>query len=71
MPDSNFAFYAGDDLSQENDFVVGLQPGDLTKYMAVPWQSDFNECSTQSIDVTYENWNVIYPDSDNDEVDGP
>ena len=68
VPDSNFAFYAGDDLSQENDFAVGLQPGDLTKYMALPWQADFNECSTQSIDVTYENWNVIYPDSDNDKL---
>jgi hypothetical protein len=68
VPDSDFAFYAGDDLSQENDFVTGLQPGDLTKYMAVPWQSDFNECSMQPIDVTYENWNVIFPDSGNDKL---
>jgi hypothetical protein len=66
LPDSDYAFYAGDDLSQNNDFAVGLQPGDFTKYMAVPWQADFNECSTQPIDVTYEIWNVIYPDSDND-----
>jgi hypothetical protein len=36
-----------------------MQPGDLTKHMAVPWQSDFNECSSQTIDVTYELWNVI------------
>lgn len=68
LPDSNYAFYAGDDLSQTNDFAVGLQPGDLTKYMSVPWQADFNECSTQPIDVTYEKWNVIYPDSDNDKL---
>jgi len=68
VPDSDYAFYAGDDLSQSNDFVTGLQPGDLTKYMALPWQSDFNECSTQPIDVTYENWNVLYPDSDNDKL---
>ena len=67
VPDSNFAFYAGAALSQGNDFVTGLQPGDLTKYMSVPWQADFNECSTQTVDVTYENWNEIYPDSDNDE----
>jgi hypothetical protein len=68
VPDSDFAFYAGDDLSQENNFVTGLQPGDFTKYMSVPWQADFNECSTQPIDVTYENWNLIYPDSDNDKL---
>jgi hypothetical protein len=66
VPDSNYAFYAGDDLSQSNDFVTGLQPGDLTKYMSVPWQADFNECSTQTVDVTYEKWNEIYPESDND-----
>lgn len=66
VPDQNYAFYAGDDLSQDNDFSVGLQPGDLTKYMAVPWQSDFNECSLQPIDITYELFNQIYPASDND-----
>jgi len=53
-------------LSQGNDFGTGLQPGDLTKYMSVPWQADFNECSTQPIDVTYLEWNNIYPGSDND-----
>ena len=66
LPDSDFAFYAGEALSQTNDFKTGLQPGDLTKYMSVPWQADFNECSTQTVDVTYEKWNIIYPDSDND-----
>jgi hypothetical protein len=68
LPDSNYAFYAGDDLSQKNDFEIGLQPGDLTKYMSVPWQADFNECSTQPVDVTYERFNQIYPDSDNDKL---
>jgi hypothetical protein len=29
--------------------------------MALPWQADFNECSSQHIDVTYEVWNVIDP----------
>jgi hypothetical protein len=53
-------------LSQENDFDTGLQPGDLTKYMSVPWQADFNECSTQPIDVTYLEWNEIYPESGHD-----
>jgi len=39
----------------------GLEPGDLTKYGPLPWQADFNECSTQPIDVTYEQWNEIFP----------
>jgi len=68
VPDGDFAFYAGDDLSLENNFQTGLQPGDLTKYMSVPWQADFNECSTQPIDITYEMWNVIYPESDHDKL---
>jgi hypothetical protein len=68
VPDQDYAFYAGSDLSQKNDFVTGLQPGDLTKFMSVPWQADFNECSTQTIDVTYEKWNKIYPNSDNDKL---
>ncbi len=53
-------------LSQENNFHIGLQPGDLTKYMAVPWQADFNECTTQSVNITYADWNKIYPDSEGD-----
>lgn len=28
----------------------GLEPGDVCRYMAVPWQADFNECSSQPID---------------------
>lgn len=27
-----------------------MQPGDVSRYMAVPWQADFNECSSQPID---------------------
>jgi hypothetical protein len=26
-----------------------MQPGDICRYMAVPWQADFNECSSQTI----------------------
>ncbi|HEX8154269.1 MAG TPA: LodA/GoxA family CTQ-dependent oxidase, partial [Thermoanaerobaculia bacterium] len=32
-----------------NDYANGLEPGDIIKYMAQPWQADFNECSIQSI----------------------
>jgi hypothetical protein len=46
----------------------GLEPGDITKYDAVPWQADFNECSTQPIDITYDDWSVIYPASTGDPV---
>ncbi len=53
-------------LSQDTDFEQGLQPGDLTKQMALPWQADFNECTIQPIDVTYEEWNNIEPDSEDD-----
>jgi hypothetical protein len=34
-----------------NDYSNGLEPGDVIKYMAQPWQADFNECSNQPISV--------------------
>ncbi|NES21755.1 MAG: hypothetical protein F6K41_23230, partial [Symploca sp. SIO3E6] len=40
--------------------------GDFTKQMALPWQSDFNECTTQVIDITYEYWNSLNPESEKD-----
>jgi hypothetical protein len=55
-------------LSQTGDLAAGLEPGDLTKYSAVPWQSDFNECSTQDVDITYDQWNAIDPASTGDPV---
>lgn len=33
----------------DNDYSQGMQPGDATKYMAQPWQADFNQCSNQRI----------------------
>ena len=47
----------------QGSMAVGLEPGDLTKYGACPWQADFNECSTQDMDITYEQWNVVEPQS--------
>jgi hypothetical protein len=44
----------------------GLEPGDLTKYSGVPWQSDFNECTNQPIDVTYSAWNKLELDTTGD-----
>lgn len=57
------------DGSPAEDFRQGLEPGDLTKYMGLPWQADFHECTGQNINVTYEMWNNIYPESTGDPVD--
>ena len=40
----------GTDLSLGMDLDKGLEPGDVTKFMALPWQADFNECSYQPLD---------------------
>jgi hypothetical protein len=53
-------------LSQRSNLARGLQPGDLTKYSALPWQADFNECTTQNIDITHELWNTVRPGSERD-----
>ncbi|RQS72027.1 hypothetical protein DID96_12130 [Burkholderia sp. Bp8963] len=36
-------------LSLGYDPQRGMEPGDLTRYMALPWQADFNECASQAI----------------------
>jgi len=43
-------------LSLGSDFAAGLEPGDVSKYMAVPWQADFNECSQQTIGSRFVFW---------------
>lgn len=62
-PETDYISYEDLQLSQDDDLDTGMQPGDLTKHSALPWQADFNECSTQVIDVTYAGWNVLYPDN--------
>ncbi|WP_376960785.1 LodA/GoxA family CTQ-dependent oxidase [Azospirillum sp. A26] len=37
-------------LSLGFDPAAGMEPGDVSRYMAVPWQADFNECSSQPIE---------------------
>ena len=64
--DQDYTFNVETPLSQDSNFAVGLQPGDVTKYSAVPWQADFNECTTNPNDVTYADWNNLFPDSEND-----
>lgn len=34
----------------------GMGPGDLTRYMAVPWQADFNECSSEQVGDRFLWW---------------
>jgi hypothetical protein len=36
-------------LSLGESLAEGLEPGDAAKYMALPWQADFNECSSQPV----------------------
>lgn len=36
-------------LSLTSALSAGLEPGDGCKYMAVPWQADYNECSSQEV----------------------
>jgi L-Lysine epsilon oxidase N-terminal/L-lysine epsilon oxidase C-terminal domain len=43
-------------LSLGQDFSRGLEPGDLSKYMALPWQADFNECSGELVGDRYAFW---------------
>ncbi|QNQ08963.1 LodA/GoxA family CTQ-dependent oxidase [Sphingomonas alpina] len=66
--EEGYVSYINDPLSQGSDFTIGLQPGDMTKLSGLPWQADFNECSTQMIDVTYEEWNQLSPDSVGDSL---
>lgn len=68
LPEADYSAYVDVELSQDDDFERGMQPGDVTKHMSLPWQSDFNECSTQMIDVTYEGWNEVYANAPKDEL---
>ena len=66
VSEDDYVSSIGVQLSQDSNYEIGLQPGDLTKQMALPWQADYNECSTQPINVTYEQWNQIDPDKPHD-----
>jgi hypothetical protein len=38
-----------DPLSLGLDTAAGLEPGDVCRSMALPWQADFNECASQEV----------------------
>ena len=42
-------FVGNGPLDLDFDPARGMEAGDITRYMAVPWQADFNECSSQPI----------------------
>eukprot|EP01039_Chlorochromonas_danica_P015844 gene15844-18678_t len=51
----------------ENNIVDGLEPGDVSKFMAVPWQADYNSCSihqpssnTNDVNKTNGNSTTLY-----------
>ncbi|MEA2166433.1 MAG: hypothetical protein QOK37_4560 [Thermoanaerobaculia bacterium] len=52
--------YSDPQLNATTDETIanGLEAGDMTKRNGVPWQSDFNECTTNDTDVRYRNWNL-------------
>jgi len=54
------------DGSNAANLANGLEPGDLTKYIGIPWQADFHECTMQNINITYEGWSNTYPESTGD-----
>ncbi len=37
-------------LSLDFNPMRGMEPGDITRYMAIPWQADFNQCAAQPLD---------------------
>ncbi|MCP9769889.1 hypothetical protein EGI22_18445 [Lacihabitans sp. LS3-19] len=56
------------DGSAAPDLSKGLEPGDITKYIGVPWQADFHECTDNDTDITYEKWNNLNLDSIGDPI---
>ena len=50
-----------------NDLTDGLEPGDVSKFMAIPWQADYNSCSihqpsinTNDVNMTNGNDTTLY-----------
>ena len=39
---------------------LGLEPGDATKFMALPWQADYNSCAIHQTSPNKQNSNTLY-----------
>ena len=57
------AYYAKHGLSPSRDECTGggCEPGDLTKRMSPPWQSDLYQCSVEWINFTLPDSNYVNP----------
>jgi hypothetical protein len=44
----------------EGVVAAPLQPGDVSKFMAVPWHTDFNACATHNPDPNVRNLKTLY-----------
>ncbi len=40
-----------------HEMTAGLQPGDLSKFMAIPWQTDYNSCSIHATAINTDGVN--------------
>jgi hypothetical protein len=40
-----------------HDMTDGLQPGDVSKFMAIPWQTDYNSCSIHATAINTDGVN--------------
>jgi hypothetical protein len=40
--------------------AAALEPGDISKFMAVPWHTDFNACATHNPDPNPRNLKTLY-----------
>jgi len=47
-------------LTPGSDVRVGLEPGDMSKYQALPWQADFNGCLFQMMPVEGRGERVLW-----------
>jgi hypothetical protein len=43
-----------------NGLSAPLEPGDLTKFMSVPWHTDFNACATHNPEPNPRNSTTLY-----------
>ncbi|HEY2876523.1 MAG TPA: LodA/GoxA family CTQ-dependent oxidase [Reyranella sp.] len=43
-----------------NGLSAPLEPGDLTKFMSLPWHTDFNACATHNTDPNPRNSTTLY-----------
>jgi hypothetical protein len=43
-----------------HQMTAGLEPGDITKFMSIPWQTDYNSCSIHQTSINTAGKNTTY-----------